>query len=268
MRHNNPQTILTDLADEIAFAMQLPDTQKALTFRRIETARNNAVYEIFAENKRSFAKVFARDQDGRARYAREVATLTHLDGRLGPDLLLAEETDGVVVTAAIVGQPVRKFLNRLDREHRIEHLGQWIGALASATPHQPLAGTWGLYLQEYGTEIDLNVLASIATDLDDLPLNVSILTQSDSALSNFIIGNDDRLYGVDFEEIRQKPEGWGLLLMARALADLSLGNIYEMAEMLYRGYRMTQPDSKLPREFASVIALVGLAMANATPVTP
>ncbi len=112
------------------------------------------------------------------------------------------------------------------------------------------------------------VLASIVTVLDVLPLNVSLLTQSDAAFSNFVIGTDDRLYGVDFEEIRQKPEGWGLLLMARALADLSLGNIYEMAEMLYRGYRMTQPDSKLPREFASVIALVGLAMANATPVTP
>jgi hypothetical protein len=156
----------------------------------------------------------------------------------------------------IRGQPMREILKDHNVGQMAEFLGQWFGRLSTHAPSEAADGTWWAYLSHYAGQLDSTVLATGKDVLQATRIRRNLLAHNDNALTNFIRGRDKRLYGIDFESCRMKPEGWDLIRAADAMFRRYPDALQIISTSLLRGYRMTAGNSDLPDHFDAVIAMV------------
>lgn len=256
---DTPHAILTRLADTLSGVLAPDFTKDVFRAEEIKQSATARVMLLKLGDIRAVAKIFAGSEAGRAAFGRERRVLEGLPAGLAPRLRFVSEPDRVLVSDFVAGSALGAGLNGDNLMQRAEFLGQWFGRLAGAVPSEETETDWNAYLARYRHGFNPDILAQQAAALKRVPIARLTLAHNDNALSNFILGADKRLYGVDFEDARLKPEGWDLITAATALLRRLPEELQTIASALSRGYGMGAPEAALPDGFEAVIGRVALA---------
>ncbi len=211
--------------------------------------------------KAAFAKLFNGDDTAMAAFVRERRALELLNATQVPRLLFVAEPQRLIVTSYIEGTALNEVLTADNLMLTAEHMGQWFGAVSNTAPAEPQSGSWAEYLLNYQEGFNPEVLEQQRPILEQTQINRLTLAHNDNALSNFILGQDKRLYAVDFEDSRMKPEGWDLVTTASALFRRFPEEVPTISNALLRGYRLSAKDCSLIEAFDQLISV--LVVANA-----
>jgi predicted Ser/Thr protein kinase len=250
---------LTHVADAIA-AVLAPGVEA--TNLQADVLREGAravTLKVDVKGARAIVKLFEDGVEAEAAYAREVRALEGFQGTSVPRLLLTAPGERMLMMSEIRGQSLAEVLKDHNVVQMAEFLGQWFGRLASVAPEEAVVSTWWSYLEGYGAQLDAALLSSQKPLLQAMPIRRLRLAHNDNALSNFIRGRDKRLYGIDFESCRMKPEGWDLVMAADAFFRRAPSELATISTSLLRGYNMTAGDKALPEQFDAVMSAVVVA---------
>ena len=256
---------LAGIGDLLARVLNPDHTEDRLDIAVIKQSDNAVSVQVTLGDQTGFLKLFQMDDAAGKAFARERKALDLLAGQNIPQLLLVAEAERAILTRFIDGTPFQDVLSQDNLIQSAEHLGQWFGRLSNAAPQQALETTWGAYIAQYETGFDRSVLDQQQAFLNRAKIGISCLSHNDNVLSNFILGRDKRLYAVDFENTRMKPEGWDLITAARAIFGRFPDQLQVASQSLLRGYRLTSKTCTLAEDFDQVINALALAMALSNP---
>ena len=261
MDRDESQKRLTRLADALATVLAPGHGEGHMLARVLREGPTAVTWRVAVAGRAGAVKVFDPGEEGRAAYARERRALEGFQGQGVPRLLFVADDAACLMTEFVAGRTLAEALDDANRLQMAEFLGQWLGRLAQVAPKRPAGGTWKDYLDKVDGRLNRQVLARQAPILEQTPVSRSLLAHNDNALTNFILGKDRRLYGVDFENARFKPEGWDLAMAGAALFGRFPDDLQLLSGALLRGYRLTAPDTGLPAHFDQVISAVALSIA-------
>lgn len=242
------------VAEAMAAVLAPGHAQSALAVETLKTSDIATTLRLTLGNKTAIAKVFEAGADDAFR--REWKALDGFHKGPVPRLLFVSQAERILMMSEIAGRPFADGLTAETLVQRAEFLGQWFGRLANQAPTEARSETWHDYLQHYERGLDQAVLAAKTALLSRIPVNLLILSHNDNALSNFVIGTDKRLYGLDFADARMKPEGWDLVTAARTLFRRFPDDLPIIANSLIRGYTLTRKGARLDPQFDAVIATI------------
>lgn len=211
-------------------------------------------------DRRGFLKLFADSDAALAGFGRECKALDLLHGPGVPRLLLVAEGPRALLTVFVGGRPLAEFLTASNLMQKAEQIGQLFGAIANRAPVQAGGGDWAGYIARFETGLSAGLIAQQHQILEQSAIARLHLAQNDAALANFIQGRDKRLYLVDFENARMKPEGWDLVMAARVLFGRFPDHLPVISNSLLRGYRLAAKDCGLADSFDQVINVLVAAM--------
>jgi len=140
-------------------------------------------------------------------------------------------------------------------------MGQWFGRLSNLSPSLEYEGNWADYLAQYSSGFEADILAHQRPILEQSNIGWIVLSHNDNILGNFILGDDKRLYAVDFADSRMKPEGWDLITAARAMFGQKPDALATISGSLLRGYQLTSRNCALADNFDQVISTSAFANA-------
>jgi len=259
LRANGFQKTVTKLGHELAVVLD-PDHQETSLEASVLAEKDHAACFLLSVGaKKGVLKVFTDDAGGRDAFGRELTALQGFQALNVPRLLFVAEPERAIMTGFIDGAPLGVNLTADNLMQKAEFLGQWFGRLAKIAPRAKIDGSWYDYLARYNGGFDRDILGSQKSLLTTTRPDHAALAHNDNALSNFILGKDKRLYGVDFEDTRMKPEGWDLVTAARALFLRFPGDLQALSNSLLRGYRLTNPDCRIVEQFDQLINVLVLA---------
>jgi tRNA A-37 threonylcarbamoyl transferase component Bud32 len=261
MKQSDIKEILTGMGDVIAHVLDPEHEQDDLVVESIKQSDSSTTLKAKLGGKIGFLKLFEQDAAGKDAFARERKALELLIGEQVPRLLFVAEVEQVIMTSFIDGKPLLDTLKPENIGQTAEHMGQWFGRLSNKTPHVAHEGNWAGYLDQYSSGFETDVLEQQRPILEQTRINRLLLAHNDNALANFILGPDKRLYGVDFEDSRMKPEGWDLATAARSLFGQMPDALPMISGSLLRGYQLAAKDSTLPDNFDQVISAIAIANA-------
>lgn len=254
---------LEKLAGVIAPVLKLGHPESEFQADIIKISDVATGVKITLGDRVGFLKLFADGDDAQAAFDRERRALDILHGGQVPRLLLIAEAERAILTEYIKGQPLADTLHAENVIQTAEHLGQWFGRLSNHAPTEKADETWAVYLKGYSDGFDQEVLKQQTPILDQSTISRRVLSHNDNALGNFILGADKRLYAVDFEDCRMKPEGWDLVTAGRALFGQAPEQLDLIAGSLLRGYQLTAKECALAGNFDQVISVLAVAMVTA-----
>jgi len=255
----DPQKVLSRLADAIAAALRPERTEKSLEAVALKSADHAKTLRLSVGDKEGIVKLFSDSLEGRLAFSREHRALAGLQRLDVPKLLLVSERDRAILTRFIPGAPFERDLDVNNLLQRSEFLGQWFGRMAGIAPRKPAKGSWADYLANYETGFDHELLAAQGSLLKSAEPAHMALAHNDNALGNFILGDDKRLYAIDFEQAMMKPEGWDLFTAARAFFQRFPDDLQSISSSLLRGFRLTNANSSLPENFDQIMNVLVLA---------
>ncbi len=253
----DPQALehrITQIADVLAEVLAPGQDPAALGVEVLKTTDVAATVRLTAGERTGIAKLF--NETAAEAFHRERKALEGFQKGLVPRLLFVSETDRLILMSEIRGKPLSDGLTAETLVQRAEFLGQWFGRIANVAPTEARPDTWYTYLKQYDTGIDQSVVDAQKTVLSQQPVNLFILSHNDNSLANFVIGKDRRLYGLDFADARMKPEGWDLVMAARAFFTRFPGDLPTIANSLIRDYALTRNGRRFEPQFDAVIATV------------
>ncbi len=245
--------------DAIAHVMDPGHAEQALLVEELKSSDISTALRLSLGGRTAFAKVFADNRRATAAFERERKALAGLSGLNIPELLLVAETQRLLVTTFIAGKPVSETLNADNLLLMAEHVGQWLGLMSNAAPSEPGKGSWADYLENVQDGINQDIVALEGPALCACAVGKFLLAHNDNALGNFITGTDKKLYAVDFEDCRMKPEGWDLITAARAFAIRFPSEIRDITSTLLRGYNLTARNSGLSETFDGIMNILIIA---------
>jgi tRNA A-37 threonylcarbamoyl transferase component Bud32 len=261
MKQAEIKETLTAIGDVIAHVLNPDHQQEDLVVESIKQSDSSTTLKAKLGDKIGFLKLFERGAVGKDAFARERKALELMIGEQVPRLLFVAEVEQVIMTSFIDGKPLLNTLKPENIGQTAEHMGQWFGRLSNKTPQVVHEGNWADYLNQYKSGFDGDILDQQRPILEQTRISRLQLSHNDNALANFILGKDKRLYGVDFEDSRMKPEGWDLVTAARSLFGQMPGDLPLIAGSLLRGYQLAAKDSALPENFDQVISATAFAQA-------
>lgn len=261
MKQSDIKEKLTAIGDVIAHVLDPDHKQENLVVESIKQSKTSTTLKATLGDKTGFLKLFEQGSAGKDAFGRERKALELLIGEQVPRLLFVAEVEQVIMTSFINGKPLLDTLKPETIGQTAEHLGQWFGRLSNKTPTVGYDGNWASYLDQYKTGFDGDILDQQRPILEQTRISRLLLSHNDNALANFILGTDKRLYGVDFEDSRMKPEGWDLVTAARALFGQMPDALPVIAGSLLRGYQLAAKGSALPDNFDQVISATAFAQA-------
>ncbi|MBZ0128873.1 MAG: aminoglycoside phosphotransferase family protein [Rhodobacteraceae bacterium] len=251
---------LRSVADQVAGLLEPGHDQDELQADILKRSDHATALLVRVGDHRGFLKLFADTDAAKAAFGREKQALDLLHGTHVPRLLMVGDDARAVLTVFIEGRPLGDLLTASNLMQRAEQIGQLFGTLASRAPAQTETADWAAYLGRYETGLSNRLLAQQRPVLEQNKIKRLHLAQNDAALSNFIQGKDKRLYLVDFENARMKPEGWDLAMAARALFGRFPDQLNVISNSLLRGYRLAAKDCGLADNFDQVINVLVVAM--------
>jgi len=255
------QKALHGLADAIATALAPERREPALAATILKTTAHATTLKVEIGGKAGVLKLFHPDEAGRGAFQRARRALEGMQALTVPRLLLVSERDAALLSAFIPGALLGARLEPTNLAQMAEFAGQWFGRLATIAPRAPAEGSWGDYLARFETGFARDLLEQQKPLLDSLGPDHLALAHNDNALSNFILARDRRLYGVDFEDTRLKPEGWDLITSASAFFRRFPDDLPVISNSLLRGFRLTNAACHLPNRFDQLINVLVLAAA-------
>lgn len=259
------ETRLAEVGGIIADILK-PDHQASeMAIEVLKTSDQATAMKVGVAGQNAFVKMFHGGAKASAAFARERHALELLDGVQAPRLLFVAQPQRLIMTSFITGKPLGETLTTDTLILRAEHLGQWFAQLSNNAPSKVQDGNWLDYLGRYHAGFDKDLLDQQNRILGQTPLNRLTLAHNDNTLSNFILGSDKRLYAVDFEDCRMKPEGWDLVTVTSALFRRFPEDLQIIATSVLRGYRLSAATCALPDNFDQVINVLTLASAISGP---
>jgi predicted Ser/Thr protein kinase len=261
MKQSDIKDVLTGIGDVIAHVLDSEHTQDSLVVESIKQSDTSTTLKAKLGEKTGFLKLFDQSPAGKDAFARERKALELLIGEQVPRLLFVAEVEQVIMTSFIDGKPLLDTLKSETIGQSAEHMGQWLGRLSNKAPHVAHDGNWADYIGQYKSGFEVKALKQQRPVLEQTRISRLLLSHNDNALANFILGSDKRLYGVDFEDSRMKPEGWDLVTAARSLFGQMPDALPVISGSLLRGYQLAAKDSTLPENFDQVISAIAFANA-------
>jgi len=269
MEHSNITARLAGLSDVIAGILSPGHEEHDLIVEVLGRSQNVVTAKITLCDQRAIARIFHNTAEGQAAFGRERQALDLLSGHQVPKLLFVAEREMVILTSFVDGATLGESLNPENLMQMSEYLGQWFGLLSNHAPVEVVDGNWAAYIVKYPGGFDGQLLAQQADMLQKIPVGRLILAHNDNALGNFILGKDKRLYAIDFEDCRMKPEGWDLIMAARSLFRRFPDELPMIATSVLRGYRLSAKNCGLDTNFQAVItALVVANMLDSASKSP
>lgn len=251
--------ILNRLGDIIAHSIKPDYNGKKLSVTPLKSSNSAWVFCVSIDDTKALVKIFADTDDAQSAFDRERFALEGFHEIQIPRLKFTSEPDRVLVMDFIEGATLNEIISDTELMRVSEHMGQWFGHMANAAPRQGSSGNWQGYFEEYDSGLNLEVLNQQKEILSAVEITHLALAHNDTVLSNFIIGSDTRLYGVDFENSRFKPEGWDLVMATRVLFMRFPDDLPMISVAMLRGYLMTVKNTTLPDNFDHLINAVIVA---------
>lgn len=203
----------------VRFLVPFEGTPPQLEIETVRRSEGQITFLFSVGARKAVVKAFDPSRkDARARCEREVACARILNGTgLVPQAIGHSEDTSHIIFEHISGQSLSEAMTRFNVQDIARAMGDWYGALHSSVPQKDSPTTWFDYLGKYGEFREVIKEPQIRHTLKEMPIASVALCRNDAHLSNFILGDDDRLVGFDFEAAAMKPEGWDILLAARYL---------------------------------------------------
>lgn len=218
-------------------------------------------FEAALEDAKAYVKIFAGSDHGLNAFNREQRALDGFHKLMVPKLLLVAEPERLLVTRFVAGRTLDKVVTSDNLPNTVEQLGKWLGILSNSAPRRPSESNWTHYLENYERGFEDAVLEERSEILDKAQISYYAICHNDNALSNYILDENDVLYGIDFEDSRFKPEGWDLITAALAFFRRFPAELPKISATLLNGYLITAEDSSLNMDFGQVISVVAIARA-------
>jgi tRNA A-37 threonylcarbamoyl transferase component Bud32 len=255
------QKKLSNIGDILARILDPSHVQTDLVLEVIKRSEISTSIKAKLGDTVGFLKLFHEGENATDAFDRERRALELLMGEQVPKLLFVAEAEHVIMTSFIKGKSVLGTLSSNNVNQVSEHMGQWFGRLANKAPKTNYEGDWASYMDLYSSGFETDILDNQRPILEQSRIANLTLSHNDNALGNFIMGADKRLYAVDFEDSRMKPEGWDLITAGRALFGQMPRELPIISGSLLRGYQLTAKDCNLPDNFDQVISAVAFANA-------
>ena len=251
---------LTYAGDAIAHVMDPNHAAETLLVAELKSSEISTSLHMTLGGQSAFAKVFAENEKAEAAFDRERHALEGLSGLNIPKLLLVAKKQRLLVTSFVPGKPLSETLNRTNLPRTAEFVGQWLGTMSNIVPSHASDDTWADYLAKLDGALNQDILGLENRKFGDVAIGRTLLARNDNALGNFIIGTDKKLYAVDFEACRMKPEGWDLITAARAFAGRFPAEIPAITSALFRGYKLTARNTGLVETFDGLMNILVVAL--------
>ena len=259
MKPEKIEQTITRLGSSIKMAVSPKGKEQHLEYNVLKSSRNSAVLKISVGRTTAVGKLFSDTKPARKMFRRERRALDVLNGAQIPKLKLVAEKDLFVLSEFIEGRPLTDVLSENSLPRTAEHVGQWLGNLESAAPHKDSDDNWYGYLKNYEKGLNFEALDKQRALLKNSPVGRLTLAHNDNAMSNYILGTDKRLYGIDFESAQMKPVGWDLITATLAMMRKFPNAISDIINAKMRGYNLTAPNSVLPKDFEQIISVVSVS---------
>lgn len=251
--------VISKLGGEISQILMPGHDKDALSILPLKTSKSSKTFKADLAGRAGIIKLFTPHKRKNDPFERERWALDLLHSEFVPKLLFVSVPDRLIMTDFIDGQTLAEIIKSHNMLRNAEHLGQWFGKLSNISPRKPSGENWQSYLQKYDTGFDTQVLQGGDVILQSTPITRMLVAHNDNDLSNFILGTDKKLYGVDFETSRFKPEGWDMITASRFMFRKFPDHLDIIVDAMCRGYNMTAIDSTLPECFDAVIKVVAVA---------
>lgn len=252
---------LVELGGIIANVLDADHQQDELRVEILKASDRATSLKVMLGDKTGFLKLFRNGDAAETAFCRERKALELLHGDQVPKILFVAEAERAILTTFIKGTPLLETLTPKTVHQVAEHMGQWFGRLSNLSPSLEYEGHWANYLANYPTGFDTDILGHQRSILARSRIGKIVLSHNDNALGNFILGDNKRLYAVDFADSRMKPEGWDLITAARALFGQKPDALAMISGCLLRGYQLTAKNCGLPDNFDQIISSVAFANA-------
>lgn len=228
----------------------------------LKTSGNAASFKIVLGENAGVLKLFDAGEPAKAAFERERKALDLFHGDQVPRLLFVAEAERAILTEFIKGTSFPDVVSEENLGQRAEFLGQWFGRMSNLAPSAAGQGSWATYLDQYKDGFDAGILHQQRPALEKTPVSKLLLSHNDNSLRNFILGNDKRLYAVDFEDCQMKPEGWDLVTAVRSLFGKFPGELELISASLLWGYQLGATNCGLPDSFDQVLKTLALAVSS------
>lgn len=204
-----------------------------VALRMVKASNASVSFVVEAAGNAFFGKAFNPNATAsRAMYEREIACRDRLKTTdLAPRLLFYSNPGKFLVTELVEGSEPADTPEPVCRE-----IGSWYARFAQMMPKKTARSDWLSYLERHGLFADADVPEGVRTTLGGMPIAETAIARNDAHLSNFVICEERRLVGFDFEAARYKPVGWDILLTARLLRQRNPQRFEPMLDALLDGW--------------------------------
>ena len=178
------------------------------------------VFRAGMDSTQVVAKVFdKRNPDTVRNFEREISVARVLSGTgLSPPLLHISEEARLAVFSYQTGRAVSEVLTSENVPIYAEKIGQWLKKFYHYMPKRKAEASWIDYLSRYSELNTSYIVDHLSSAPDHYSISFESIARNDMHMSNFLVGGNDTLVGLDFEASAFKPVGWDILLAARVLS--------------------------------------------------
>jgi len=222
----DPTAFMRKYGGAIAHAIAPSRTDNRMDVKVLKGGRTSLALVARTDKRKRFIKFYGpQNSDAVASYRRERdALLVMGEIDLCPKLRYFSDAGQILITDYIEGNNFRDLVDLNELPLLCHGLGQWIGRYMRKAPRlhngQDAVGNWFDYLQKYPDLAGSAAIIASRSMLQSFTYDHHILSKNDGALSNMMLSNEGKIFGIDFEHARYKPYGWDLLQAARALVRL------------------------------------------------
>ena len=119
-----------------------------------------------------------------------------------------------------------------------KQLGAWFAGYTEAMDQH--GGTkpsdWFSYLQAYPRRATRMDFSEHQSKLEGMSIQRRLIAKNDAFFGNFLITEEGRLVGIDFEKSQLKPYGWDVLVTARVLVRKFPDLLFPVTEAIVDGW--------------------------------
>lgn len=170
---------------------------------------------------------------------REMLVLLALrDTALIPEIRSYNQSQNWVLTEWIEGTVLEHVITAENAAHYATEMGRWFADYTRVmeTHGGTRASNWYDYLQSYPALTSHVDFAEHRDMLSDLAIKTRLIAKNDAFFGNFMVAEDGRLVGIDFEKSQLKPYGWDIMVTARILVRRFPLMFHEVTEAIVTGW--------------------------------
>lgn len=232
---------LDTYGDEIENAMYPDgDAPEEFMVRPLARRHDRMVLKIVTNDRIATLKAFDREgRMARARTDRELALQLALkDTDLIPRIQAYSQESNWVLTDWVDGKLLEHELKEANACDYAQQLGTWFAGYTEVMEqHGGSKPTdWFSYLQAYTNNAARLDFSEYQSQLEKLRIQTRLIAKNDAFFGNFLVADDGRLVGIDFEKSQLKPYGWDILVTARILVRKFPDLLFPVTEAIVDGW--------------------------------